>query len=640
MERGGRAWLAGLAAGLGLLVACGDGAPATPAADAGVADAGPGDAGVPDTDTDGDGIPDAIERPGGADVDTDGDGTPDHLDRDSDGDGILDRDEGALDLDLDDLPSFRDPDSDGDGVADAIEAGDDDLDTPPVACAAEVDTRWRLDRDGLPPRLLGDGLPDFADVDRDNDGLGDGEELLELGTNPCAWDGDGDDLGDLVEAAYARMNCDEDPSTCDCPNDAGCGVPDTDFFVVLPHRAEPVVRTLAFRTALEAVDVALLLDTSRDADGVIAALRTAIDDLAGDVAALAGDPWIGAASYEDLPFAPYGQRFCGDAPLRLLAQTAPWDDLGALRAALRGATSRCGGDAPDGHALALARTLSGEGARWETAGDVYELPALGENCAAGRGGAPCFRAGAVPIVVHAIGSCAHGGPAGADAGCAAYTGVSPAPDDWAAAVRLLTEAGARYVGVDVASATCDAASAADQTGCHFLRETARAVGSVELDGGPLIVDLAPSSGALEVRQALARGIERALTRVPYDVDTTRRDDPTDAEGVDARGFVVERRPACRWDRLAGPPPDAPCWTAAPGFTLTETLSLVDDSTFFDVLPRAEVTFDVTFANDFVAPTRTSRVFVAFLDLRADGGAVVDTRQVFVLVPAGEPVDPG
>lgn len=110
------------------------------------------------TDRDGDGLTNDVEAELGTDpdnADTDGDGIADGTEapfgtaRDMDGDGIID----ALDLDTDE-----------DGWADREEAGDDDLDTPP------------LDSDG-------DGLPDYMDTDSDNGGVPD---LLEAsqGTDP------------------------------------------------------------------------------------------------------------------------------------------------------------------------------------------------------------------------------------------------------------------------------------------------------------------------------------------------------------------------------------------------------------------------------------------------------------------------
>lgn len=66
-------------------------------------------------DSDGDGILDADEgknSPGGA-TDTDMDGLPDYLDEDSDDDGLLDKDEGVEDWDNDGIPNFQDSYNDG-----------------------------------------------------------------------------------------------------------------------------------------------------------------------------------------------------------------------------------------------------------------------------------------------------------------------------------------------------------------------------------------------------------------------------------------------------------------------------------------------------------------------------------------------
>ena len=65
-----------------------------------------------DTDSDQDGIPDAVEGT----HDADGDGQANFIDLDSDGDSIPDSLEGVDDPDGDGRPNYLDDDSDGDGV--------------------------------------------------------------------------------------------------------------------------------------------------------------------------------------------------------------------------------------------------------------------------------------------------------------------------------------------------------------------------------------------------------------------------------------------------------------------------------------------------------------------------------------------
>jgi MYXO-CTERM domain-containing protein len=111
-----------------------------------------------DPDDDGDTIPTRDERPGMMNRDSDMDMIPDHLDPDDDGDTIPTRVERMqdtspdTDFDRDMRPSYLDLDSDGDTVPDREEAGADP--TRPV------------DTDG-------DGAPDYLDLDSDNDCLPD-----------------------------------------------------------------------------------------------------------------------------------------------------------------------------------------------------------------------------------------------------------------------------------------------------------------------------------------------------------------------------------------------------------------------------------------------------------------------------------
>jgi hypothetical protein len=190
----------------------------TPGADTGAADAfvePPTDAGMiemPDTnmgwsatdDSDGDTIGDFDEgRASG--VDTDADGTPDYLDEDSDGDGVLDRDEAGdavittppVDTDGDGMLDFRDLESDGNGVPDSVEGGADiDGDGRPNARDRDNDGDGLLDTveivdPAMPRDSNGDGVPDYNTPDSDGDTITDTEEYPD--------DTDGDGVPDLFD---------------------------------------------------------------------------------------------------------------------------------------------------------------------------------------------------------------------------------------------------------------------------------------------------------------------------------------------------------------------------------------------------------------------------------------------------------
>lgn len=157
----------------------------------------------PMQDSDGDGVPDAVEvRLGSnpnqpdADLDSDGDGVTnqqeilqgtDPKNPDVDGDGLKDSQELALGTDP------KRADTDGDGLSDGQEVV---LGTDPL----------RADSDG-------DGLTDSKEAalgtdplraDTDGDGLSDAQEV-QIGTAPTQKDTDGDSLSDGVEWAYPRV---------------------------------------------------------------------------------------------------------------------------------------------------------------------------------------------------------------------------------------------------------------------------------------------------------------------------------------------------------------------------------------------------------------------------------------------------
>lgn len=184
-----------------------------------------------DLDSDNDGIPDLVEAQpsegwltrttidddldglddgfggGFTPVDSDGDDTPDFLDDDSDDDGTPDIDEHGWnytghDADFDGLGETIDAHPGTFGPADAgLQPGDildSDID---LGFGGEVDFRDSVDD----PDTDGDGVVDFADLDRDADGIldaieGSADVDFDGLPNFLDIDSDGDGLPDIVEA--------------------------------------------------------------------------------------------------------------------------------------------------------------------------------------------------------------------------------------------------------------------------------------------------------------------------------------------------------------------------------------------------------------------------------------------------------
>ncbi|MEY3050403.1 MAG: hypothetical protein RLY31_188 [Bacteroidota bacterium] len=230
-----------------------------------------------DIDDDNDGITDRWEScqpagfdclPGGMDpgADADTDGIPNYLDADDpaldnncadqDDDGRCDQIPAAYDLDGDQIPNFLDPDSDGDGLSDLLESGhqqaDADLDGMLDGSAADFGANGlflALSTDPVDPEAdinytLRDGdadlLPDFLDIDRDNDGIPDASECE---TPPLCTDTDLDgtpDVDDLDSDADGLTDAVECPAGIACPDADGDGIPDWRDYTC--HAGTPVAQ--------------------------------------------------------------------------------------------------------------------------------------------------------------------------------------------------------------------------------------------------------------------------------------------------------------------------------------------------------------------------------------------------------------
>jgi len=175
-------------------------------------------------DSDGDGVPDLVEQAEGTDpndpfsiLDSDGDGASDYTERggDKDGDGIGDEFESSItDTDGNNINDDLDSDADGDGIPDTTE-GLSDSDGDGIPDFLDAVTGGNIlggdsDGDGLVDATEcfaypscadsdGDSIPNYADADDDNDYLLTSAEL-GAGGGASPDDSDGDTVFDYLES--------------------------------------------------------------------------------------------------------------------------------------------------------------------------------------------------------------------------------------------------------------------------------------------------------------------------------------------------------------------------------------------------------------------------------------------------------
>jgi hypothetical protein len=598
-------------------------------------------------DLDGDGIPNIEEIDlSGAAFDTDQDGTPDILDLDSDDDGVPDAAEGAGDADGDLTPNFRDLDSDGDGLSDTEETAEDGS---PIFCDQEIDPGFDPEFEDEPMLDL-DDVPDYLDRDSDNDGLTDGEESL-FGTSLCNWDSDDDGQSDLVESVYERINCPDGPDApgafgCGCASDASCQIPPTDFFVVLPFEGRPVARTLTFESDALPADVMMLVseDTRMDDRDFRTELpfrhfTRSFEDVVDSGEERLPDSWYGFATFNDLPFG-----LSTFNPPRFMRLTSPIQPPDAytrdqFQTISNLPFSFSSSDSAGAHTEAIFQLLTDAFPTYRSGSTTLTLdpegfPSCDEEATFGKA---CFRNTARPVIVQVAPNCAHAGPEGSSGACSFYNDVSPSPASWEDMIFQMTRRGARYVGVNAFpnrnQPRCGVgAPDADTSPCYYMFNTGLATGSTNEFGDALLIDHDFRDEAEDAVAAITDAVETVVRRAPVDVDTAVVDDPSD--NVDATAFVRQRAPACAYDPVVdGGLPSPPCWSPPEGLDADEAVALVDQSTFFDILPGTQVSFDVVFQNLTVEGDDVARAYVGFVELRADRRTLISRRQLIVIVPA-------
>jgi len=552
--------------------------------------------GVPnfqDPDNDGDFIPDTVEigDPSQGIPDGDNDGIPDYNDSDSDGDGIGDLFETYRDTDGDGIMNFRDLDSDNDGIPDSWEGGTN----------GNV-TQSPVDSDG-------DNHYDFLDVDSDNDGLPDGQEdtnqngLLDPGeSDPRTGDTDNDGVNDLVEMAAGT-----DPQNDqDSPRTRG------DFVFLEPYEEDPDPwnDVLNFSTAFQKLDLMFIMDVSGSMQAEITAVRNGLGAMLNDVICAPGeDPTIhhcipdvetgvtefgrGNTSYtmlkaldnNNLPADPGADNQC---TYNLLPTDAPGYDEHPVTAMRGVVTGTCASDA--------SRT--------------------------GRG---CFRNGALRLLLMITDEDLDEDPM--------YYNLQPGYNDiYNAGARIIIDYGAGNA-TDINN-LLTGLTGAMSNGTYLVPSIdANAASTIPacagLGANVFYNSRAAVSGAdANAGAALSCAVQAVGAYVPQDVDAEVINDPAN---VDAQGNPVDAPTAfIDYIEVYMVDQDATC---PAGYNVADADGNGHNDRFVSLLPGNPVCWRIFVkSNVTVPPATVPMMFMATVEVHGMAGALLDSRNVYFLVP--------
>lgn len=553
----------------------------------------------------------------GARVDTGGGGGG--VCRDTDGDGISDEAEGAptVDTDRDGMPDYMDQDSDNDGFLDANEAA------RRYPNFNQFEQSFVCGSVGDNCDAPQDTVPNFRDLDSDNDGLTDREEQM-LGTNPCAADTDGDGATDLIEAAAMSDG-----------RDAMSRPPENSLYVVLPYVPPGLTgmreyREFQFSTRIRQADVLFLVDNSASMEPIINNLRANFrSTIVPGVQRQIPDVRMGVASFDSMPFAPSGDAGNpGDYTLWIRQAMTPdfmaaqraFDNMNTIDRDTQGGF--VGGDGPECQTEAAFLSITGQGSPghendpaalrsvrnaldpggngWVPRSDpMRDCPRDGT-----RYGWACFTEGRVPIVVLASDAPWYDGctPGSLNSG-----GRGHNCNDLVSALNMR---GGYFIGVDVGRGV----GGFTYTNARTVAERTNTV-----DGAGMPIVFGPGTAGIGMASSqIVDAITRVAGQSRQNITTRTQPDamamnlPTGRTTADFVKAVVPLR--------GDPEPPS-------GYERR------DETTFYNVSPSTRVTFRVEFFNDFAEGASTARLFRATIEVLGRGGTVVDTRPVFIVVPA-------
>ncbi|MCX5742069.1 MAG: hypothetical protein NT062_06200 [Proteobacteria bacterium] len=432
-----------------------------------------------------------------------------------------------------------------------------------------------------------------------------------------------------------------------------------DFFFILPYvdPAGDQKKPLEFATAIPALDVFFLMDTTGSMGGEIGNLKNALTGtVIPGIQAAVPNTQFGVGAFMDFPLDPYGNnpssacsgaRNSPDQPFEL--EQAVTDSSTAITAGvgklLNGSSPiGCGQDLPEAMLEGFYQASTGEGL---TGPSPTSVPANHT----GVGGVG-FRAGTMPVIVGMTDAMTHGD--GETSSCnvgfgtatGAYTGtVATAAHSRAETKAALGNICARVVGVSsvsVCDGQADLEDLATSTGARVppaawdftgTRPTGCAAGQCCTDTNgtgrapdaqglcPVVFRISNTGSGLGT--SIVTGIQMLTRFATFDVTSAHDGVLTD---VDGNPLTLPHTTA---DFIQAVTPVSFVKPPAPPVLPDPTFDAV---AFHEVTPQTKVSFDVTAFNDFVMQNDHAQFFKATIRVLAGGCTALDQRDVLILVP--------
>ena len=374
---------------------------------------------------------------------------------------------------------------------------------------------------------------------------------------------------------------------------------------------------LDFSTNVGKADIFISMDTTGSFNEEIEAVQAALTNtIIPGIQKVIPDAAFGVGRFEDMPVKPFGSE--GDTPYELLQPiTETTKDIETALGLLQ--PTGLGGDVPEAGYEALYQWAAGTG--------ISDL-GLAPFTSGGIGGVG-FRRDALPIILQISDAKSH---LAADY---TFTDQAHTKDETISALNAI---GARLVGINSLQNTGTVNDPRDQfeelaiatkaiippdeaTGKCLMGLDNAPLEPVDIGGVPscpVVFNVAPDGSGLG--SLIVDAVEQLATLGTLDISTRTvgRDKGILGEiitkGFDTSDFIKSVRPV------------APAPTG----------STIDKLIFRNVTPGSKVTFEVKAFNDFQPHTEVDQLFDADIEVLGDLVALLDVRNVFIIVPRNVP----